>query len=94
MFDPEWLAITRTLHPYLSTTHMQPTLPDVAQAADSIKQELDWVRQHVSDKNVQGCQSFWMTAPGPSDPGSEGQNKFRQRPYPHYVSQLYHNLIF
>lgn len=73
---------------------MQPTLPDVAQAADSIKQELDWVRQHVSDKNVQDCQSFWMTAPGPSDPGSEGQNKFRQRPYPHYVSQLYHNLIF
>ncbi|THH05145.1 hypothetical protein EW145_g5011 [Phellinidium pouzarii] len=84
-FDPEWLAITRAFHPCLSTDRVQPHLPDVAQATQSVKRELEWVLQNVGDKekhdgikDVGDCQVFWPTAPGP---GSEGPNKFRQRSY-------------
>ena len=83
-FDPEWLAIVRAFHPYLSTTHLQPSLPDAAQAADSLKKASDWVKQNVGDKSILGCQTFWMTAPGPEDPGREGPNRFRQRSYSHH----------
>lgn len=82
-FDPEWLAITRAFHPWLSTTRHQPAFPDEAEARALVAKELEWVRANVP-KNERGeilvreWQSFVMTAPGP---GMEGGDKFRQREF-------------
>ncbi|PPQ81075.1 hypothetical protein CVT25_014538, partial [Psilocybe cyanescens] len=82
-FDPEWLAITRAFHPWLSTTRHQPAFPDEAEARALVAKELEWVRANVP-KNERGeilvreWQSFVMTAPGP---GMEGGDKFRQPPW-------------
>ncbi|EJD06143.1 DBR1-domain-containing protein, partial [Fomitiporia mediterranea MF3/22] len=78
MFDPEWLAITRAFHPYLSIERLQPRLPDTAEAKERVKQELEWVTRNISDRDVHDCQVFWPTAPGP---GSEGPNRNRQPPW-------------
>lgn len=80
-FDPEWLAITRAFHPWLSTTRHQPAFPDEAEARALVAQELKWVRENVPTNErgemlVKECQSFATTAPGP---GREGGDKFRQR---------------
>ncbi|KAI5119537.1 hypothetical protein M0805_002559 [Coniferiporia weirii] len=84
-FDPEWLAITRAFHTHLSTERAQLRLPEAAQAAQSVKRELEWVQRNVGDKekcdgvkDVHDCQVFWPTAPGP---GNEGPNKFMQPPW-------------
>ena len=47
-FDPEWLAITRAFHPYLSTEKQQPRMPDDSTAARLVQQELAWVHQNLS----------------------------------------------
>lgn len=86
-YDPEWLAITRAFHPYLSTTRMQPIYPDEEAARKMIQEELEWVKNNIHNKNdaagtgmgvrdVSDCQVFVMTAPGP---GLEGSAKFQQR---------------
>lgn len=80
-YDPEWLAITRAFHPWLSTTKYQPAFPDEAEARALVAKELEWVKANVKTNEkgqilVSEHQSFVMTAPGP---GSEGANKTRQR---------------
>jgi lariat debranching enzyme len=80
-FDPEWLAITRAFHPYLSTTRDQPAFPDETQARDMVRRELEWVTQNIvthpkGSLSVADCQRFAMTAPGP---GQEGNAKMKQR---------------
>jgi lariat debranching enzyme len=80
-FDPEWLAICRAFHPFLSTTRQQPAFPDEAEARALVAKEREWVAQNVpvdarGEIPVLEHQVFTMTAPGP---GSEGPNKFRQR---------------
>lgn len=82
-FDPEWLAITRAFHPWLSTTRYQRPFPDEAEARGMVGQEMEWVEKNLRgrdrDKNpllVSECQRFTPTAPGP---GSEGGGKFQQR---------------
>ena len=74
--DPEWLAITRAFHPYLSTTRIQPRLPDPPEAATSVKDEMQWVRDNIGEKCVSEVQTFCQTAAGPE---FEGSNKFQQR---------------
>jgi len=75
-FDPEWLAITRAFHPFLSTTRHQPPFPEESLAREMVKNELEWVTKNVVDmgsgriKNVVDCQQFSMTAPGPEAEGS------------------------
>ena len=64
-FDPEWLAITRAFQPYFSTSRTQPAFPGETQAVASVRQELDWVMQHVGTRRVEECQTFSRTAPGP-----------------------------
>ena len=80
-FDPEWLAISRAFHPWLSTTHHQPSFPEEAEARAMVSKELEWVIENVEqdergDILVSDYQTFTITAPGP---GSEGNGKFKQR---------------
>ncbi|KAK0467239.1 lariat debranching enzyme, C-terminal domain-containing protein [Desarmillaria tabescens] len=75
-FDPEWLAITRAFNPWFSTTRYQRPFPDEAEAREMVHKELEWVKENVgSEKTVESCQQFCVTAPGP---GSEGDQKFEQ----------------
>jgi len=67
-FDPEWLAISRALHPYLSTSKIQAALPKPDEARAMIASELEWVRENVENgglKDISEVQKFWRTAPGP-----------------------------
>lgn len=80
-FDPEWLAISRAFHPWLSTTRYQLPFPEEADARAMVSKELDWVMKNVKTKYgdtmpVSECQTFAPTAPGP---GTEGAEKYRQR---------------
>ncbi|TDL18907.1 DBR1-domain-containing protein [Rickenella mellea] len=77
-FDPEWLAITRAFHPFLSTSRHQLSMPDEEQAREMVSTELEWVLANVGDKDehdglrdVNDCQVFWATAPGPG--GTKGK---------------------
>jgi len=81
-YDPEWLAITRAFHPYLSTTRHQPRLPEEAEARVLVAQAAKWVKNNIRTNEqgeipVMDHQTFVMTAPGP---GSEGPSKFQQPP--------------
>ena len=98
-YDPEWLAITRAFHPYLSNGRMQPIYPDEEAARGMIEKELEWVKSHVRNsgnekigggseeklgmRDVADCQVFVKTAPGP---GSEGEAKFQQREFCVFLS--------
>jgi lariat debranching enzyme len=80
-FDPEWLAISRAFHPWLSTTRYQPSFPAEAEARAMVSEELEWVNKNVEqdergDILVSDYQTFTITAPGP---GREGKGKFKQR---------------
>ncbi|KAH7913124.1 lariat debranching enzyme, C-terminal domain-containing protein [Hygrophoropsis aurantiaca] len=90
-YDPEWLAITRAFHPYLSTSRRQAVYPDEATARAKIKEELLWVEKNVQPKtlvddtallpgmrDIEDCQVFVQTAPGP---GSEGGETMQQPPW-------------
>ena len=80
-YDPEWLAITRAFHLYLSLTRQQSRFPEESEARALIAGAAKWVEKHVKT-DEQGAipvahpQTFVMTAPGP---GSEGPAKSRQR---------------
>ncbi len=42
-----------------------------------VRKELEWVKENVgSEKTIESCQQFCLTAPGP---GSEGDQKLEQR---------------
>lgn len=88
-FDPEWLAITRAFHPYMSTRRRQADYPDEATARASVAEEMKWVKSNVQNqktnsseaslggiRSILDCQTFVQTAPGP---GSEGAQKNQQR---------------
>lgn len=88
-FDPEWLAISRAFHPWLSTTRAQRAFPQEAEARKMVAKELEWVMRNVPGKVgehflVSECQTFVQTAPGP---GNEGSAKNQQRVS---VSQVSH----
>ncbi|EMD34237.1 hypothetical protein CERSUDRAFT_86365 [Gelatoporia subvermispora B] len=72
-FDPEWLAITRAFHPYMSLERHQLPYPDEATARAAVQRELEWVKKHVlGDKGsirVGDVQKFEMTAPPPARRG-------------------------
>jgi lariat debranching enzyme len=64
---------------------MQPIYPDEDAARLMIHKELEWVKSNVKNESddaatgireVNDCQPFVMTAPGP---GQEGDAKFKQR---------------
>lgn len=84
-YDPEWLAITRAFHPFLSTSRSQPRLPDEEQAREMVQKEMEWLKAcgSVFDKEKQDsvreiteCQTFWPTAPGPANEPRNQQREF------------------
>jgi lariat debranching enzyme len=102
-FDPEWLAITRAFHPYLSTRRRQADYPDEATARASVAEEMEWVKSIVRDKeadsseaslpgirSILDCQTFAQTAPGP---GSEGAHKNQQRKYNNF-SRIFADVVY
>lgn len=72
-FDPEWLAITRAFHSYMSTSPQQPPFPDEATAREAVARELTWVRDKLLSTRenvvIQDMQSFVITAPAPDAEG-------------------------
>ncbi|CAA7260148.1 unnamed protein product [Cyclocybe aegerita] len=79
-FDPEWLAIARAFHPWLSTLRKQAPFPEESEARAMVARELAWIELNVrrdehGEIPVFDHQTFVMTAPGP---GSEGPEKNRQ----------------
>ncbi|KAG1753602.1 lariat debranching enzyme, C-terminal domain-containing protein [Suillus paluster] len=95
-FDPEWLAITRAFHPFLSTRRRQADYPDEATARAKVAEEMEWVKLNVHDneasssnaslpgiRSILDCQTFVQSAPGP---GSEGAQKNHQRESPWYTN--------
>ncbi|KAG8713857.1 hypothetical protein FRC08_012723 [Ceratobasidium sp. 394] len=64
-FDREWLAISRALHPFLSTTRRQQNLPPPQKMARLITESQLWVDENVGEREIISVQKFAMTAPGP-----------------------------
>ncbi|EIN03753.1 DBR1-domain-containing protein [Punctularia strigosozonata HHB-11173 SS5] len=83
-FDPEWLAITRAFHPYMSMSRQQSTYPDEAKVREILATEQTWVAQHVpgasQGKELSDCQVFCQTATGGSDGPKHGQPSFISNP--------------
>lgn len=82
-YDPEWLAITRALHPFLSLSRYQDALPfpDVVQQlvtdeVTRLREEGllvpdpagDLVKEHGLIE-ITRVQKFWPTAPAHGEPG-------------------------
>jgi len=87
-FDPQWLAISRAFHPYLSLSRLQAQLPSPTEARELVLKELKWVEENVgSDRSIEDVQKFLMTAPGPSFGGNGGKGKYQhQRQPPAYLN--------
>ncbi|EJD51938.1 DBR1-domain-containing protein [Auricularia subglabra TFB-10046 SS5] len=64
-FDPEWLAISRAMHPFLSTGRSQLPLPTEETARGLVEREQEWVASNVSALEIPEVQIFTKTAPGP-----------------------------
>ncbi|KZS90091.1 DBR1-domain-containing protein, partial [Sistotremastrum niveocremeum HHB9708] len=79
MYDSEWLAISRALHPYLSISRSQLPLPGHLEVASKISEALSWVQDNVgSSKRILDVQQFIPTAPGP---GKENRPRHLQPPW-------------
>ncbi|TFK61886.1 DBR1-domain-containing protein [Pluteus cervinus] len=67
-YDPQWLAILRAFHPWLTLRRYQEPLPEKAQLRKLVEKELEWVKENVpkkigEDMRVERCQQFSQTAP-------------------------------
>ncbi|KZT66668.1 DBR1-domain-containing protein [Daedalea quercina L-15889] len=81
LFDPEWLAITRAFHSYMSTGPNQLSYPEEGTVRTAVEKELTWVHEHVKMLKVEESQTFVVTAPPPSD---DENSILRQQQPPHY----------
>ncbi|GJJ14916.1 hypothetical protein Clacol_009186 [Clathrus columnatus] len=67
-FDPEWLAITRALHPFLSLQRNQKHVPRSEELQKLVDTERVWITQNLADGGsieIGQIQEFTPTAPGP-----------------------------
>ncbi|KAG9127912.1 hypothetical protein FRC07_007563 [Ceratobasidium sp. 392] len=78
-YDREWLAISRALHPFLSTTRQQPNLPPPWDMAPLIAESQRWVDENVSEREIAHVQEFVMTAPGPVNQDPRPPRHLQQR---------------
>lgn len=70
-FDPEWLAITRALHTYLSLDRYQTPIPRRDELDQLLEAERIWVKQNLLNGGlieVNQIQQFVPTAPS-AQPG-------------------------
>ncbi|CAE6502956.1 unnamed protein product [Rhizoctonia solani] len=79
-FDREWLAISRALHPYLSTRRQQPSLPPVWDMARIIQESQLWVDENVGEREIRNVQEFTRTAPGPVNTNPRPPNNLQPPP--------------
>ncbi|CAG8616447.1 2783_t:CDS:10 [Paraglomus brasilianum] len=65
MYDEEWLAITKVLHPYLSLNSHQPPLPPEEEVRQAIDEKIEWVRSTIgqSESGLLIPKNFRPTAP-------------------------------
>jgi Lariat debranching enzyme, C-terminal domain len=78
-YDPEWLAICRALHPYLTTERSQRRLPKPEEARNLIATELKWVRENLPGgglRAITDVQTFIPTAPGPNQTNTNQRREF------------------
>ncbi|GAB1518245.1 lariat debranching enzyme [Rhizoctonia solani] len=80
-YDREWLAISRALHPFLSTERHQPALPPVWDLAPIIQESQRWVDENVGEHEIRHIQEFTMTAPGPVNTNPRPARNIRQRTF-------------
>ncbi|KAB5594996.1 Lariat debranching enzyme [Ceratobasidium theobromae] len=81
-FDREWLAISRALHPYLSTQRQQPAMPPPWDMAPLIQDAQRWVDKNVGEREIRRVQEFVMTAPGPVNRNPRPASNLPQRKHP------------
>lgn len=65
-FDPEWLAITRALHTYLSLDRYQTPIPRRDELEKLVETERAWVKQNLPNGGlieINQIQQFAPTAP-------------------------------
>jgi lariat debranching enzyme len=84
-FDPEWLAITRALHPWFSTSKLQRPFPEEPEARALVAKEQEWVKKNIKTNRdgeilVADHQRFAMTAPGPGQEGPTGTDNVSHYP--------------
>ncbi|QRW17124.1 RNA lariat debranching enzyme [Rhizoctonia solani] len=80
-YDREWLAISRALHPFLSTERHQPALPPLWDLAPIIQESQRWVDENVGEREIRHIQEFTMTAPGPVNTNPRPARNIRQRTF-------------
>ncbi|KAF8606029.1 DBR1-domain-containing protein [Ceratobasidium sp. AG-I] len=80
-YDREWLAISRALHPFLSTTRQQPPLPPPWDMAPLISESQRWVDEHVGEREIAHVQQFAITAPGPINTNQRPPRNLQQPPW-------------
>ncbi|KAF8598289.1 DBR1-domain-containing protein, partial [Ceratobasidium sp. AG-I] len=79
-YDREWLAISRALHPFLSTTRKQKPLPSPRDMATLISESQHWVDKHVRVRDIARVQQFVATAPGPINTDQRPPQNLQQPP--------------
>lgn len=93
-FDPEWLAISRAFHPYMSLSRSQRPYPDEAEARESVKKEMEWIKSHIlagKGVKVNDYQTFVVTAP---PPGADIAHEKQQPPhYPNPQTQAFCSML-
>jgi len=78
-FNKRWLAISRALHPFLSTSKYATPPPSFDTARQLVEQELAWVEQNVKELDIRTMQTFWATAPNPLP--EQGKGRKQQPPW-------------
>jgi len=63
--DPEWLAISKALHPFLSTTKTGLPLPSEETARVLVDREREWATSTVGSMEIKDVQEFAKTAASP-----------------------------
>ncbi|CEL61804.1 Lariat debranching enzyme OS=Schizosaccharomyces pombe (strain 972 / ATCC 24843) GN=dbr1 PE=3 SV=2 [Rhizoctonia solani AG-1 IB] len=80
-YDREWLAISRALHPFLSTERHQTALPPVWDLAPLIQESQRWVDENIGEREIRLVQEFTMTAPGPVNTDPRPARNLRPPPW-------------
>lgn len=64
-YDPEWLAISKALHPFLSTSRAALPIPSEETARALVDKERDWIAENAGALEIADVQVFTKTAPNP-----------------------------
>ncbi|KIJ95646.1 hypothetical protein K443DRAFT_682865 [Laccaria amethystina LaAM-08-1] len=78
-FDPEWLAITRAFHPFLSLEHAQVPFPREAEAERMVRDAREWVGRNVFQVPEGQDQPLPVSQP-PRHAQGQGDGRTKQLP--------------